>query len=119
MNDFVIQGVTILGSAKESLVADYVTLVVGSILVIFSIACIIAMIAEKYFCFSAFTILSLALLLCSASIITAKANINKEPDTIYTISIDDTAKYNEIKDAFETITEQKNGLYEVTLKNIE
>lgn len=38
------------------------------------------------------------------------------PETIYTISIDDTASYNEIKNNFYSVKELPNGLYEVTLK---
>ena len=40
------------------------------------------------------------------------------PETIYTISIDDTASYNEIKNNFYYIRELPNGLYEVKLKSM-
>ena len=40
------------------------------------------------------------------------------PETIYTISIDDAASYNEIKNNFYYIRELPNGLYEVKLKSM-
>lgn len=113
MNDFVIQGVTILGT--EIYNHNFAVLpFILCVLLSFSFAVFVCIsISEKEFlcgivCF----------LLAMAAIFTtflAYKEWKAPPETIYTISIDDTASYNEIKNNFYYIRKLPNGLYEVKL----
>lgn len=113
MNDFVIQGVTILGteiSNHEFAVFPFVLYVLLS-LSSFVFVCI--SISEKeIFCVIVCSLLFMLAIL--VSFLTYKG-WKAPPETIYTISIDDTASYNEIKNNFYYIRERPNGLYEVKL----
>lgn len=119
MNDFAIQGVTILGSAPESLVYDYVAFALSGLFITLAAVFLIVCLAEKDINLFAIIQLSIIFFLCGFSCLITKDKIKAGPDTIYTVSIDDTARYNEIKNAFATIKERNDGLYEITLKNIE
>lgn len=116
MNDFVIQGVTILGTEIYNhtfAVFPFILCVVLSFG--FSIFVCIS-ISEKEF-FSGIVCSLLAMLAIFATFLTYK-EWKAPPETIYTISIDDTASYNEIKNNFYYIRELPNGLYEVKLKSM-
>lgn len=119
MNDFAIQGVTILGSAPESLAYAYIGFALGGLLTTLVIVFLIVCLTEKDINLPMIILLSIVFFFSGLGCLTTKDEIKAGPDTIYTISIDDTAKYNEIKNAFATIKERKDGLYEITLKNIE
>lgn len=119
MNDFVIQGVTILGSAPESLAYDYVTFALGGLFMTLAAVFLIVCLAEKDINLFRIALLSIVFFFSGLSCLIMKDKIKAGPDTIYTVSIDDTARYNEIKNAFATIRERNDGLYEITLKNIE
>lgn len=113
MNDFVIQGVTILGteiSNHEFGVFPFVLYVFLS-LSFFIFVCL--SISEKEF-FCGVICSLLFMLVTPASFLTYK-EWKAPPETIYTISIDDTASYNEIKNNFYYIRKLPNGLYEVKL----
>lgn len=115
MNDFVIQGVTILGteiSNHEVGVFSFVLCVLLS-LSFFVFVCL--SIYYKEF-FSVVVCSLLFMLAIGATSLTYK-EWKAPPETIYTISIDDTASYNEIKNNFYYIRELPNGLYEVKLKS--
>ena len=117
MNDFIIQGVTILGTETEKalgLVGLCFYLVIFFLLVVLSACLWLLFLKDK-----AIVISLLCLVLMSLSIYAAIVCIRtyKEPPSmVYTVSIDDTASYNEIKNNFYSVKELPNGLYEVTLK---
>ena len=115
MNDFAIQGVTILGteiSSHNSDVFQFVLCVLAS-LALFVFVCV--GISDKE-C-SCVVICSLFFILAIAATFLAYKEWKAPPETIYTISIDDAASYNEIKNNFYYIHELPNGLYEVKLKS--
>ena len=115
MNDFAIQGVTILGteiSSDTSDVFQFVLCVLAS-LALFVFVCLCAYYKE---CPSVI-IWSLLFILAIAATFLSYKEWKAPPETIYTISIDDTASYNEIKNNFYYIHELPNGLYEVKLKS--
>ena len=114
MNDFVIQGVTILGTEISNHVFDVICFVLCALLslVFFVFLCI--GISDKE-C-SCVVICSLFFILAIAATFLAYKKWKAPPETIYTISIDDKASYNEIKNNFYYIRELPNGLYEVKLK---
>ena len=117
MNDFAIQGVTILGTEPEKGLSLFALTVI--LLLLFSGAVSLILIIywaiknSESFVIPLFSFAFLCLLVwvageCTRSYI--------EPlSTVYTVSIDDTASYNEIKNNFYYIHELPNGLYEVKL----
>ena len=116
MNDFVIQGVTILGteiSNHDSGAFQFVLCVLLS-LIFFVFVCLSVYYKEcpsVIFC-------SLLFILAIAATFLAYKEWKAPSETIYTISINDTASYNEIKNNFYYIRELPNGLYEVKLKSM-
>lgn len=121
MNDFVVQGVTILSASTESMIDYYVALILifACLLFVAGIALLIAFIAERDFKWFIITPLSILIFVLGWGCLIMKECINAGPDIIYTISIDDTASYNEIENTFAYVEKQKDGLYKVRLKNIE
>lgn len=116
MNDFVIQGVTILGteiSSHNSGIFQFV------LCVLLSLAFFVFVGLSVYYkeCSSVIICSLLFILAIAATFLTYK-EWKAPPETIYTISIDDTASYNEIKNNFYYIRELPNGLYEVKLKSM-
>lgn len=113
MNDFAIQGVTILGTeiSNHNFFMLYFVLGVLLSLGFFVFVCISVYYKE---CPSVI-ICSLLFILAIAATFLAYKEWKAPPETIYTISIDDTASYNEIKNNFYYIHELPNGLYEVKL----
>lgn len=116
MNDFVIQGVTILGteiSSHNSGVFQFV------LCVLLSLAFFVFVGLSVYYkeCPSVIICSLLFILAIAATFLTYK-EWKAPPETVYTISIDDTARYNEIKNNFYYIRELPNGLYEVKLKSM-
>ena len=116
MNDFVIQGVTILGTEISNHVFDVFRFVLCVLLSLVFFVCVCIGISDKE-C-SCIVISSLFFILAIAATFLAYKEWKAPPETIYTISIDDTASYNEIKNNFYYIRELPNGLYEVKLKSI-
>lgn len=116
MNDFAIQGVTILGTEISNHVFALLPLVIFTFLSLSLFILVCAGISDKEYLATV-----VCSLLCMLSIFAAFL-VYKEwkapPETIYTISIDDTASYNEIKNNFYYIRELPNGLYEVKLKSM-
>ena len=115
MNDFAIQGVTILGteiSSHNSDVFQFVLCVLAS-LALFVFVCL--SISEKEP--PAAVVCSLLFMMAIFATFLSYKEWKAPPETIYTISIDDTASYNEIKNNFYYIHELPNGLYEVKLKS--
>ena len=117
MNDFAIQGVTILGTEPEKGLSLFALLVI--LFLLFSGAVSLILIiswATKSSESFVITLISFAFL-CLLVYATGESTRSCiEPlSTIYTISIDDTASYNEIKNNFQYIHELPNGLYEVKL----
>ena len=113
MNDFVIQGVTILGtelSNNNFAVFPFILCVLLSFG--FSIFVCLSISEKEFLC--GIVCLLLTMLAVWATFLTYK-NWKAPPETIYTISIDDTASYNEIKNNFYYIRKLPNGLYEVKL----
>ena len=113
MNDFAIQGVTILGTEISSHNSDgfqFVLCVLAS-LALFVFVCLSVYYKE---CPSGIICSLLFILAIFATFLSYK-EWKSSPETIYTISIDDTASYNEIKNNFYYIHELPNGLYEVKL----
>ena len=113
MNDFVIQGVTILGTEISNHKFDVFSFVLCALL---SLSCFI------FVCLSIYAkdipSVVVCLLLTMLTIGVTFSNYKKckaPPETVYTISIDDTASYNEIKNNFYYIRKLPNGLYEVKL----
>ena len=114
MNDFVIQGVTILGTE----ISNHVFLNVFRFVfcVLLSLGFFVFVCLSVYYkeCPSVI-ICSLLFILAIAATFLAYKEWKAPPETIYTISIDDAASYNEIKNNFYYIRELPNGLYEVKL----
>ena len=113
MNDFVIQGVTILGteiSNHEFAVFPFILCVLLSFS--FFVFVCISISEKEFFCSIVCSLLFMLAIL--VSFFTYK-EWKAPPETIYTISIDDTASYNEIKNNFYYIRKLPNGLYEVKL----
>ena len=115
MNDFVIQGVTILGTEISNHVFDVFRFV---LCVLLSLGFFVFVCLSVYYkeCPSVI-ICSLLFILAITATFLAYKEWKAPPETIYTISIDDTASYNEIKNNFYYIHELPNGLYEVKLKS--
>ena len=115
MNDFVIQGVTILGTEMSNHVLALFPLILFALfsLGFFVLVCI--GISDKE-C-SCVVICSLLCIISIFIAFLAYKDWKAPPETIYTISIDDAASYNEIKNNFYYIHELPNGLYEVKLKS--
>ena len=116
MNDFVIQGVTILGTEISSHVFFNVFRFI--LCALLSLGFFVFVCLSVYYkeCPSVI-ICSLLFILAIAATFLAYKEWKAPPETIYTISIDDTASYNEIKNNFYYIHELPNGLYEVKLKS--
>ena len=116
MSDFVIQGVTILGTEMSNHVFALLPLCVFALLSLslFILVCI-GIFDKEYI---AAVVCSLLCMLSIFIAFLAYKEWKAPPETIYTISIDDTASYNEIKNNFYYIRELPNGLYEVKLKSI-
>ena len=115
MNDFFIQGVTILGSEPEisftELLFILFMLFLGCIVLVWAIfdslknnSLVVSLLAFGALCLTLYAVLD-----CIRTY--------KTPSIIYTVSIDDTASYIEIKNNFYSVKELPNGLYEVTLKS--
>ena len=117
MNDFAIQGVTILGTEPEKGLSLFALLVI--LFLLFSGAVSLILIiswATKSSESFVITLISFAFLCLLVYAAGERTRSCIEPlSTIYTISIDDTASYNEIKNNFYYIHELPNGLYEVKL----
>ena len=115
MNDFAIQGVTILGTeiSNHNLFMLYFVLGVLISLSFFVFVCI--SISEKEP--PAAVVCSLLFMMAIFATFLSYKEWKAPPETIYTISIDDAASYNEIKNNFYYIHELPNGLYEVKLKS--
>lgn len=113
MNDFVIQGVTILGTeiSNPNFALFRFVLCVLLSLSLFVFVCL--SIYDKEF--SVVVICSLLFMLAIWATSLTYKEWKAPPETIYTISIDDTASYNEIKNNFYYIRKLPNGLYEVKL----
>ena len=116
MNDFVIQGVTILGTEISNHVFFNVFRFV--LCALLSLGFFVFVCLSVYYkeCPSVIIWSLLFILTIAATFLTYK-EWKAPPKTIYTISIDDTASYNEIKNNFYYIHELPNGLYEVKLKS--
>lgn len=114
MNDFVIQGVTILGTeiSNHNFFMFRLVLCVLLSLSFFVFVCI--SISEKDP--PSAVVCSLLFILAIFATFLSYKEWKAPPETIYTISINDTASYNEIKNNFYYIRELPNGLYEVKLK---
>ena len=116
MNDFAIQGVTILGTEMSNHVFALLPLVIFTFLSLGLFILVCAGISDKEYLATV-----ICSLLCMMSIFIAFLAYKEwkaPPETIYTISIDDTASYNEIKNNFYYIRKLPNGLYEVKLKSM-
>ena len=119
MNDFAIQGVTILGTEPEKGLSLFALLVILFLLFSGAVSLILiiswATKSSESFVITLISFAFLCLLVYAAGECT-RSYI--EPlSTVYTVSIDDTASYNEIKNNFYYIHELPNGLYEVKLKS--
>ena len=116
MNDFAIQGVTILGTeiSNHNFFMFCFVLCVLISLIFFVFAGISIFEKEPPFAVVGSLLFMLAIFATFLSYKEWKA----PPETIYTISIDDAASYNEIKNNFYYIRELPNGLYEVKLKSM-
>ena len=116
MNDFAIQGVTILGTEISNHVFFNVFRFV--LCALLSLGFFVFVCLSVYYkeCPSVIIWSLLFILAIAATFLTYK-EWKAPPKTIYTISIDDTASYNEIKNNFYYIHELPNGLYEVKLKS--
>ena len=114
MNDFTIQGVTILGTeiSNHNFFMFRLVLCVLLSLSFFVFVCISISGKEPL----AAVFCSLLFMLAIFATFLSYKEWKAPPETIYTISIDDTASYNEIKNNFYYIRELPNGLYEVKLK---
>ena len=115
MNDFAIQGVTILGTEISNHVFDVFRFVLCVLLSLSFFVFVCLSISEKEP--PAAVVCSLLCMLSIFLAFLAYKEWKAPPETIYTISIDDTASYNEIKNNFYYIRELPNGLYEVKLKS--
>ena len=112
MNDFVIQGVTILGTEISNHVSALLPLFIFALLSLSLFVFVYVGIFDKEY---AAVVCSLLCMLSIFIAFLAYKEWKAPPETIYTISIDDTASYNEIKNNFYYIRELPNGLYEVKL----
>ena len=113
MNDFVIQGVTILGTEISNHVFALLPLFIFAFLSLgFFVLVCIGIFDKEYI---AAVVCSLLCMLSIFIAFLAYKEWKAPPETIYTISIDDAASYNEIKNNFYYIHELPNGLYEVKL----
>lgn len=114
MNDFAIQGVTILGTEiSNHVVFDVFRFV---LCVILSLGFFVFVYLSAYYKeYPSIIICSLLFILAMVATFLAYKEWKAPPETIYTISIDDTASYNEIKNNFYYIRELPNGLYKVKL----
>lgn len=117
MNDFAIQGVTILGTEPEKGLSLFALLVILFLLFSGAVSLILiiswATKSSESFVITLISFAFLCLLVYTAEECTHSCI---EPlSTMYTVSIDDTASYNEIKNNFYYIRELPNGLYEVKL----
>ena len=113
MNDFVIQGVTILGTEISNHEFAVFPFVLWGLLSLGLFALVCSGISDEEYLAAI-----VCSLLCMMSIFIAFLAYKEwkaPPETIYTISIDDTASYNEIKNNFYYIRKLPNGLYEVKL----
>lgn len=113
MNDFAIQGVTILGTEMSNHVFALLPLFLFTLLSLGFFVLVCSGISDKEYLAAI-----VCSLLCMVSIFIAFLAYKEwkaPPETIYTISIDDTASYNEIKNNFYYIRKLPNGLYEVKL----
>ena len=115
MNDFAIQGVTILGTEISNHNFFMLYFVLGVFLSLGFFVLICAGISDKEYI--AAVVCSLLCMLSIFIAFLAYKEWKAPPETIYTISIDDTASYNQIKNNFYYIHELPNGLYEVKLKS--
>lgn len=113
MNDFVIQGVTILGTEISNHEFGIFPFILSVLLFLgpFVLVCI----SIFYKDFSSGIVCLLLTMLAIWAITSTYKEWKAPPETIYTISIDDTASYNEIKNNFYYIRKLPNGLYEVKL----
>ena len=115
MNDFAIQGVTILGTEISNHVFALLFLFIFTLLSLGLFVLVCIGISDKEYI--AVVVCSLLCMLSIFMAFLAYKEWKAPPETIYTISIDDTASYNEIKNNFYYIRELPNGLYEVKLKS--
>ena len=115
MNDFVIQGVTILGTEISNHVFALLFLFIFTLLSLGLFVLVCVGISDKEYI--AVVVCSLLCMLSIFLAFLAYKEWKAPPETIYTISIDDTASYNQIKNNFYYIHELPNGLYEVKLKS--
>ena len=113
MNDFAIQGVTILGTEISHHVFALFPLIIFALLSLGFVVLICAGISDKEYI--AVVVCSLLCMLSIFIAFLAYKEWKAPPETTYTISIDDTASYNQIKNNFYYIRELPNGLYEVKL----
>ena len=115
MNDFVIQGVTILGTEISNHVSALLLLFIFALLSLslFVLVCVGIFVKE----YIAAVVCSLLFMVAIFATFSSYKEWKAPPETIYTISIDDAASYNEIKNNFYYIRELPNGLYEVKLKS--
>ena len=116
MNDFAIQGVTILGTEISNHVFFNVFRFVFCVLLSLGFFVFVCLSVYYKEC-PPVIICSLLFFFAIAATFLAYKEWKALPETIYTISIDDTASYNEIKNNFYHIRELPNGLYEVKLKS--
>ena len=113
MNDFAIQGVTILGTEISNHVFALFPLIIFALLSLGFVVLICIGISDKEYI--AVVVCSLLCMLSIFIPFLAYKEWKAPPETTYTISIDDTASYNQIKNNFYYIRELPNGLYEVKL----
>ena len=116
MNDFAIQGVTILGTEISNHVFALLFLFIFTLLSLGLFVLVCIGISDKEYI--AVVVCSLLCMLSIFMAFLAYKEWKAPPETIYTISIDDAASYNEIKNNFYYIRELPNGLYEVKLKSM-
>ena len=115
MNDFAIQGVTILGTEISNHNFFMLYFVLGVLLSLgFFVFVCIGIFDKEYI---AAVVCSLLFMMAIFATFLSYKEWKAPPETIYTISIDDAASYNEIKNNFYYIHELPNGLYEVKLKS--
>lgn len=115
MNDFVIQGVTILGVETSS--KSYGPILFCVLIALIGVICLVAGISETYKEFIGLGMVVAFLGLFGAA--QEFKSLQSLPEITYTVSIDDTASYNEIKNNFYYIRKLPNGLYEVKLNTQE
>ena len=115
MNDFAIQGVTILGTEISNHVFGVFPFILFVLLSLVFLVFMGASISDKKY--SSVGVYSLLFMLTIAVAFLTYKEWKAPPETTYTISIDDTASYNQIKNNFYYIHELPNGLYEVKLKS--